>query len=378
LRNIFLGSLLALLMAFSGCVNISEVDISKIEIQLTDSAGKAVNSLVPGWEYQVKVVVCNDEGKIIRHPDYRQIEFNSPNLILSKTGISKICVSASRDTWGLLHQGQYEATFSVKDNRYPAQERKWPVNWNWGRLNTLSYQGRSGKNGFKGRNGKDGIDGKHRNAGGNGSDGSDGGDGGCGGYGTDTNLVVVYYDVSGIATNTTLEKKMLLFYNLEDGSFFLSKIQPFDIITSGGNGGDGGDGGNGGNGGDGDPKGVDIYCREGKNGGDGGNGGTGGNGGDAGNITVWYYDQSVLDYIHTAMNGGRAGRGGKAGKGGLGGVGCSGRRDGSDGIDGNYFSYHGLDGRAGSYSTVAKSFAEIAAMLKKAGKKEFDDKRLMR
>ncbi|MGD8401004.1 MAG: hypothetical protein PVH64_08740 [Bacillota bacterium] len=420
MRNFLFGCLLALLMVFSGCTNISEITISKLDIKLNDGAGNEAHSLVPGWEYQVKLEVYDADYKFIKYPDYRQIEFNSPNLSLLKNKISKIYLKASRDTWGLLYKGEYEAVFAVKDNSFPTQVRKWPIAWKWNQLNTLSYQGHSGSVGLDGINGSDGRNGKPGDDGYHGGHGFDGGDGGHGRNGGNPNLIVAYYDLSGLATNTTNETKLLLFYNMDDHTIFLSKVQPFYLNSSGGDGGKGGAGGDGGEGGAGgvvkhdhakddqrdkddkhgkDDKGdkggkrgkVGKRDRDGKggrhgkrggnggNGGDGGDGGRGGDGGDAGNITVWYYDESVLDYLHPVMNGGRGGRGGKGGSGGPGGAGRAGGRDGRRGMRGNFYRDDGIDGRDGRYITVPKSFDEIAEMLEKGTPIEnFDSRRLVR
>lgn len=151
---------------------------------------------------------------------------------------------------------------------------------------------RSGPHGSDGSYGFDGYDGD------DGEDGSNGGDGGDGTHGLNGG------DLELLVRNTSENKiQLLVFYQDEIETYFISKNAVISIHANGGNGGDGGYGGDGGDGGGANEFGV---C--GSDGSDGSDG-YGGNGGDGGSVKI-FSDMSIKQtaYIFTIEN--KAGSGG--------------------------------------------------------------------
>jgi hypothetical protein len=369
-RNVGFVWMLFLIIFFSGCtsVDISKEIITKIDSILLDNADKEISSIVPGQTYRLKVLVYDAKNKVISNPDYQKFNFNSPNSTLSyeKWALVGPMIIAAKDTVELIGKKRFELSISVKDNPFPPLLKTWPVNWD--QFNTLSFQDKDGMDGSKGRDGLNATGGFESMI--NGGDGSNGQDGSRGMDGKNVQLIVAYYNISDLAIDGLSDQKVLLFYEITEKSLTISRLQPFYLNSSGGKGGDGGDGGNAGRGAEyrkeerspfASPAPPSFTYVRGKDGlsGSGGNGASGGN---AGDITIWYYDASVLDLINPVMNGGQSGEPGKPGQGGsMGGSGHGGGK--------------GMDGK---FHPVEKSFEEILEVLNSIERKDFEISRIIR
>ncbi|NNJ56615.1 MAG: hypothetical protein HKP14_10795 [Bacteroidia bacterium] len=162
----------------------------------------------------------------------------------------------------------------------------------------LSING-NGSNGIDGSDGSDGYDGD------DGEDGSGGDDGYDGSNGQNGNAIEV------LVRNISQDKiQLIVFYQDQEITYYLSKNALINIQANGGIGGDGGTGGDGGDGGG--PNDLGVCGSDGSDGSDG----CGGNGGNGGNIKI-FTDMSIKQtaYIFTIKNnGGSGGSGYSAGE----------------------------------------------------------------
>jgi hypothetical protein len=293
-------------------IDVTKLEISKLEAALYRGDTAVKGGIVPGGVYRLKIKVFSVSREPIDSPDYGGFAIESPNnsLLVTNWDEGFLEVRADYEVLRILESGEYTLSIGVKNNSFQKQTLHWGIDWEG--YDRLDYTGKKGRNGDDGCKGRDGGNVPGGGAGIHGEDGENGEDGSPGGCGRDAVLCALFYDVKGLSMKGIDTDLMICLYDTVKGDVMLAPLRKITIDASGGRGGDGGDGGFGG---EGDRE------RAGNNG-EPGNGGVGGRGGDGGTVKLYFVDQAVLEYIDPSVHGGPGGDGG------------DGRFDGSSGQSG--------------------------------------------
>lgn len=365
----FIQALAAILsiFIFTGCqpLDIKTLDIASINIELSKLFSPNIQTITPGSEYTVNVTIVDANGKVVRNPNLEDLLVSSPNksFTISKHTKRTLKIRALENTLLMVGKRQYSIEVSMPGSAKHRTVQHYTVNWSsYDNLNRKASSGRGGSNGSNGSDGSDSIQSF--------IDGSDGSEGEHGEHGLDgarVELAVSYYDVADLNIPGVEDGTLLLLYNLSTDTIQLTTVQEITIDLSGGRGGDGGDGGKGGDSGTFE-KSNTAGSRETIEGasGRGGRGGDGGHGGDGGDLTIYYFDEDVLNNIHPILAGGNGGDGGQ---------------DGADGDKPAGSNFHdGQDGRSGRTGTLNKmliSKKEFILKLQQSKDSGFEAKRLI-
>ena len=298
----YLAVIIIINIIVSCATRITDMDIKRIEVSVTDLSGNRAEAFLPNSVYSVDFMVTDSNSMEYQNPNYRNFKiYDLHKLIIKQQAFFSVRLKTPLETFHSVDTNAYSFNLSVKDNPYQILSHEYPLDWE--NYNTIDFSGKNGNDGEDGDNGNSASGDTSDSV--TGSNGKDGTNGKNGFRGKDTELLVLKYKYG--------DSEKLLFYELNRKQLFITEIKSIAIDTSGGSGGQGGAGGNGGRG----TAFVDEVTEEviepGIPGipGDGGNGGNGGSGGD---LVLSAADPNIFDYIQPVTSGGQGGLTGKSGK----------------------------------------------------------------
>lgn len=343
MKRIFWFVLCISVILFSSCVSVSvkEKSIESLNFSLLPIGTKNnTEDVIPGSLYEVKANVTEaGKKKIIKHPNYSELVFDSDDFKIVYQDRKNLIVKAKYPGINYLYEKKYSAAVYIAENNFSGTYGTWLINWQ--AFDTLDFSGASGKDGEDGVSGDSPAVLKTVPS----LNGETGENGTSGENGKTKNLEAAYLFAGSGKTFSDNSDKMLVFYDSETNeTILMSAHQRVILDFRGGNGGAGGKGGDGGDG--------NSFFRSRRshslNGGDGGTGGNGGNGGNGGVLKlIIESEQKLQDIFEVRLQGGRGGSGGRGGDRGEAGVRIYHDKDGRTFEERGSDGVRGTDGKAG-------------------------------